>query len=166
MTIILGCWLTAFETAPAHSHYSCTATKNEKNACTYLEQKIDHLSAVFTKSIDEVKRDVDLLKERESRHFSRENEIIAALRQENQELKAENSSLRDKVTNLSLITSDLNNKVKENENERLCLVTAIKLIQTGLRPREFQHDWKQQTKSVAEPRAIGQAHCDTVYVRK
>ena len=39
--------------------------------------------------------------------------------QENQELKAENSTLIDKVTNLSLITSDLNNKVKENENERL-----------------------------------------------
>ena len=121
-----------------------------QTTCTYLEQKIDHLSAVFTKSIDEVKRDVDSLKERESRNLSRENEIIAALRQENQELKAENSSLRDKVTNLSLITSDLNNKVKENENERLSLVTAIKLIQTDLRPREFQHDWQQQTKSVAE----------------
>ena len=37
-----------------------------------------------------------------------------------------------------------------NENERQSLVTAIKLIQTDLRPREFQHDWQQQTKSVAE----------------
>ena len=84
----------------------------------------------------------------ESRHLSRVNEIIAALRQENQELKAENSRLRDKVTNLSLITSDLDNKVKKNENERLSLVTAIKLIQTDLRPREFQHDWQQQRQKL------------------
>ena len=79
-----------------------------------------------------------------------------ALRQENQELKAENSTLRDKVTNLSLITSNLNNKVKENENERLSVVTVIKLIQTDLRPRGFQHDWQQQTKTEAEHTHMGQ----------
>ena len=84
------------------------------------------------------------MKERESRHSSRENE------QENEELKAENSTLRDQATNLSLTTSDLNNKVKENENKRLSLVTAIKLIQTDLRPQGSQHDWQQQTKTEAE----------------
>ena len=106
----------------------CIIHDLNKTTCTYLEQKIDHLSA-DTKSIIDIKGDVESLKERDSRHSSRENE------QENQELKAENSRLRDKVTNLCLITSDINNKVKENDNKRLSLVTAIKLIQTDLRPQ-------------------------------
>ena len=36
------------------------------------------------------------------------------------------------------------------------MVTVIKLIQTDLRPRGFQHDWQQQTKTEAEHTHLGQ----------
>ena len=109
-----------------------------------MEQKINNLSAVVTKSINDIKRDVEALKERNIRYpISQENELIASLRRENQELKGENKALRDAVTNLSLTTSDLNTNDKENENERLSLITAIRLLQTDPRSDILQHGWQQ-----------------------
>jgi hypothetical protein len=64
-------------------------------------------------------------------------------------------SLRDKVANLSLKTSDMNTKIKDMDNERLSLITAIRLIQTALsidinteerQPFQTQNEIKQNSK--------------------
>ena len=54
-----------------------------------------------------------------------QDKSIDDLKREKQQLKDENRDLSEKVMNLSLIVSDLNCKLKDYENERLCLVTAI-----------------------------------------
>jgi hypothetical protein len=45
--------------------------------------------------------------------------LVSELRCENQDLKKENQALWEKLTNLTLIVSDIKTKSKEMENERL-----------------------------------------------
>ena len=54
---------------------------------------------------------------------------MSELRCENQDLKKENQALWEKLTNLTLIVSDIKTKSKEMENERLSLITTIRLMQ-------------------------------------
>jgi uncharacterized protein YlxW (UPF0749 family) len=56
---------------------------------------------------------------------SRQND----LQSENLLLKQENEALKERIATLSLAMSDLNTKVKDCKNEKLSLVTAIKIIQ-------------------------------------
>ena len=49
-------------------------------------------------------------------------------------LKEENETLKERLNNLSYIISDLNTKVKDSENEKVSLATAIKIIR-----KENQH---------------------------
>ena len=53
---------------------------------------------------------------------------VESLKKDNQKLVEENEQLRERNTNLSYIISDLNTKVKEVENEKQSLVTALKII--------------------------------------
>ena len=54
---------------------------------------------------------------------------IEDLRKDKTNLLKENAELREKNLNCSLMTSDLNTKVKNLEYERESLLTAIKLPQ-------------------------------------
>ena len=60
------------------------------------------------------------------------NELVQLLKQENQHLKDENQILQERNNNLSYIMSDLNTKVKDIENEKQSLVTALKILHTDL----------------------------------
>ena len=51
-----------------------------------------------------------------------------SLRKDIQKLVEENEQLRERNTNLSYIMADLNTKVKEVENEKQSLVTALKIL--------------------------------------
>ena len=53
---------------------------------------------------------------------------VESLKKDNQKLVEENEQLRERNTNLSYIMSDLNTKVKEVENEKQSLVTALKIL--------------------------------------
>lgn len=53
---------------------------------------------------------------------------IVSLRKENQKLAEENQNLHERNNNISYIMSDLNTKVKEVENEKQSLVTALKIL--------------------------------------
>ena len=59
--------------------------------------------------------------------MSRQNK----LQSENLLLKEENETLKERLSNLSYIMSDLNTKVKDCENVKLSLVTAIKIFKQG-----------------------------------
>jgi predicted nuclease with TOPRIM domain len=52
----------------------------------------------------------------------------ATLRHENMQLMCENDSLKERFNNCSYIVSDLNTKIKNIEDEKLSLVTALKLL--------------------------------------
>ncbi len=53
----------------------------------------------------------------------------ATLRHENTQLRRENDSLKERFINYSYMVSDLNTKIKNIEDEKLSLVTALKLLQ-------------------------------------
>jgi len=53
---------------------------------------------------------------------------VESLKKDNQKLVEENEQLCDRNANLSYIMSDLNTKVKEVENEKQSLVTALKIL--------------------------------------
>ena len=53
----------------------------------------------------------------------------ATLRHENTQLMRENDSLKERFNNRSYMVSDLNTKIKSIEDEKLSLVTALKLLQ-------------------------------------
>ena len=54
---------------------------------------------------------------------------ITMLEERNRRLEEENDSLSTKFTASSCDVSDLNSKIKNLENDKLSLITAIKLIQ-------------------------------------
>ena len=58
-----------------------------------------------------------------------QHRLMSELKRDNQEPKNENQALRNKITNLTLIASDTDTKVKEIDNERLSLIIAMRLIQ-------------------------------------
>jgi predicted nucleic acid-binding Zn-ribbon protein len=47
---------------------------------------------------------------------------------ENAKLKKENEALRERVQNLEYTMSDLNTKFKDLENEKMSLITVIKIL--------------------------------------
>ncbi len=52
----------------------------------------------------------------------------ATLRHENTQLRRDNDDLRERFSSCSYIVSDLNTKIKNIEDEKLSLVTALKLL--------------------------------------
>ena len=54
---------------------------------------------------------------------------INMLEERNRKLERENETLNDKFIASPCIISDLNTKIKDLENDKVSLVTAIKLIQ-------------------------------------
>ena len=52
------------------------------------------------------------------------------LAKQNDNLKKENDQLKEQITNYECITSDLNQKVKDLDNERSSLITVIKILQS------------------------------------
>ena len=52
------------------------------------------------------------------------------LAKQNDSLKKENEQLKEQINNYKCITSDLNQKVKDLDNERSSLITVIKILQS------------------------------------
>ena len=57
------------------------------------------------------------------------DQCISSLQAEIVNLKTENNDLRERNTNISYIMSDLRTKIKDVENEKRSLITALKLLQ-------------------------------------
>ena len=95
-------------------------------AINISEKKVENLSLDFDSKFNALSRDVNAAREIERQMFvSRQND----LQSENLLLKQENEALKERIATLSLAMSDLNTKVKDCKNEKLSLVTAIKIIQ-------------------------------------
>ena len=94
-----------------------------------VDNKVLNLKKEFTVKICELNQQISGLKANGMGSPS-QDKSIDDLKREKQQLKDENRDLSEKVMNLSLIVSDLNCKLKDYENERLSLVTAIKLLYT------------------------------------
>ena len=90
--------------------------------------------------------------------MSRQNE----LQSDNLLLKEENKALKERLTNLSYIMSDLNTKVKDCENEKLSLVTAIKIIQAdNQHAMDSERGWQIQKDKRKSKQATGNICLDT-----
>ena len=96
-------------------------------AFEYLEDKIENLGTELNSKVNASTREVNNSKERERLQLRwQENEPTTTLRAENQALKEENEAFKERIANLSYIMSDLHTKVKDNEDEKQSLITALK----------------------------------------
>ena len=80
---------------------------------------MNELNSAFNKRINGLEQVVFETKDNEQHRL-----IMSELKRENQEPKNGNQALRNKVTNLILIASDTDTKVKEIDNERVSLIIA------------------------------------------
>ena len=95
-----------------------------------VDNKILSLKKEFTVKVCKLNQQISGLKANGMGSPS-QDKSIDDLKREKQQLKDQNCDVSEKVNmNLSLIVSDLNYKLKDYENERLSLVTAIKLLYT------------------------------------
>ena len=124
-----------------------------------LEEKIENLSCDVNCKINALSRDINDSREIERQlYVSRQNE----LQSENLLLKEENKALKERLTNLSYIMSDLNTKVKDCENEKLSLVTAIKIIQAdNQHAMDSERGWQIQKDKRKSKQATGNICLDT-----
>ena len=60
-------------------------------------------------------------------------QCLTMLQRENSQLKKENEALRDRINTVSYVVADLNTKIKDVENEKSSLLTAIQFIYDGYR---------------------------------
>ena len=118
-----------------------------------LEGKIENLSWDINCKINTLSRDINDSREMERQlYVSRQSE----LQSENSLLKVENEALKERLTNLSYIMSDLNTKDKDCENEKLSLVTAIKIIQAdNQHAMDFERGWQTQKDKRKSKQATG-----------
>lgn len=101
--------------------------------CGNLEQYllINDLMSKFMKTIDDkvdgISQEVNNLKSSKSQPD--QTDMINNFKREIDELKKENIDLRQRNATISYVMADLQTKVKDTENEKNSLITAIKLIQ-------------------------------------
>ena len=124
-----------------------------KNAFNYLENEINELNSAFLKKVNDLERTMFGTKNNEQ-HL-----LISKLERANKDLQNKNQALQDKITNLSLIASDMNTKIKEMDNERLSLITALRLIQSAPSPEAYTEQQpfqksQNKTKQIAKRRQI------------
>ena len=111
---------------PINSAEQALNTLFTLKAINLLEKKFENLSLDIDSKFNALTRYTNDSRKIEKQMFvSRQND----LQSENLLLKQENEALKERIANLSLAMSDLNTKVKDCENEKLSLVTAIKIIQ-------------------------------------
>ena len=88
--------------------------------------KIRNIEEKFNVKISDVLDDLNELKARSEPVSER---LVNVLLEENTKLKKDNDVLSGRLNNSLLVISDLNTRIKDNENEKLSLITAIRLIQ-------------------------------------
>ena len=112
---------------PSTNYPTCDST------CSNLEQYllINDLMSKFMQRIDDkvegISQEVNNLKANTSQ--PERIDLINNLKREIDELKNENLELRQRNATISYAMADLQTKVKDTENEKNSLITAIKLVQ-------------------------------------
>ena len=113
-----------------HCSESNDMTDSMKSFDFRLNQSISRIKEIEDKFDCKVNFILDELCELKSKTISSVYEQrISILEERNRKLEEENVLLTNKFLASSCIISDLNSKVKDLENDKLSLVTAIKLIQ-------------------------------------
>ncbi|CAB4042298.1 Hypothetical predicted protein, partial [Paramuricea clavata] len=118
--------------------YNRQATTPVSNTCNTnasalhdLERRMNQLESELKERIIGMRTEFKTMQETEL-SIKGQAEYITFLKSQNERLVMENRELQEKSFNLSYIVSDLNTKLKEAENDKLSLVTAIKILQTEI----------------------------------
>ncbi|CAB4040815.1 Hypothetical predicted protein, partial [Paramuricea clavata] len=90
------------------------------------DTKIRNIEEKLNVKISDVLDDLNELKARSEPVSER---LVNALLEENTKLKKDNDVLSGRLNNSLLVVSDLNTRIKDIENEKCSLITAIRLIQ-------------------------------------
>ena len=101
-------------------------TKAVEAGFSLADTKIRNIEEKFNVKISDVLDDLNELKARSEPVSER---LVNVLLEENTKLKKDNDVLSGRLNNSLLVISDLNTRIKDNENEKLSLITAIRLIQ-------------------------------------
>ena len=101
-------------------------TKAVEAGFSLADTKIRNIEEKFNVKISDVLDDLNELK---ARSESVSERLVNVLLEENTKLKKDNDVLSGRLNNSLLVISDLNTRIKDNENEKLSLITAIRLIQ-------------------------------------
>ena len=105
---------------------------------------------MITKLIESIDQKIGNTLKSKSTHLGALEATIEEVRKDKANLLQENAELREKNLNCSLITSDLNTKLKDLEYERESLLMAIKLQQQGFEKSLNKQTQNRQLISVSE----------------
>ena len=101
-------------------------TKAVEVGFSLADTKIKSIEEKFNVKISDVLDDLNELK---ARSESVSERLVNVLLEENTKLKKDNDVLSGRLNNSLLVISDLNTRIKDIENEKLSLITAIRLVQ-------------------------------------
>ncbi|CAB3996272.1 Furin [Paramuricea clavata] len=101
-------------------------TKAVEAGFSLADTKIRNIEEKLNVKISDVLDDLNELKARSEPVSER---LVNALLEENTKLKKDNDVLSGRLNNSLLVVSDLNTRIKDIENEKCSLITAIRLIQ-------------------------------------
>ena len=114
-----------------------------------INAKVDPLVSEFrqleNEKMDYLVKEINILKTKESCSCSLLK--VEELQNKNERLKTECNILQERNNNLAYVVSDLNTRIKDLENERLSLVTTIKLLQLDYRNVEDIADLSKENKA-------------------
>jgi chromosome segregation ATPase len=119
-------------------HESPAALQNEVSEIRFkLNQHVDETRTLFQQikenfayQLEQLRESYSLPGKKNAKCYRTSLECEnARLRQENAQLKEANNTLKKRFNNYSCTVSDLKTKIENIENEKLSLITAIKLLQ-------------------------------------
>lgn len=112
-----------------NSYPMCGSTYNNVEQNLLISDLICKFNSINDK-VEVISQEVNNLKT--SKNQPDQTDMINNFKREIYELKQENMELRERNTTLSYVMADLQTKVKDTENEKNSLITAIKLLQQDL----------------------------------
>ena len=115
-----------------------------------LNAKVERLAHNLTNKLEDIAREVNIIKENKPYSILILENAVNDLNQEKHELSKKNDDLREVSMTLSYTISDLKLANKNLESEKASLLTALKLI---------QDDYTQMTNKTS---AANQNYCSTV----
>ena len=108
--------------------------------CSDLAKRVDLLEERMNENLSGISKTLNGLRAKEDLKMEFSREYIGCIQRENVKLKHDNETLRERAENLSYIASDLNTKVKQLENEKECLITALGLLKSNLSEQQKATD--------------------------
>ena len=150
------------ENRPEHAANS-TFGDQESNKSTFesdilkLHRRIDNIEVDLRGEISKIVAQLIAISN-EQNHLEYTKDYASLLLKQNEDLtkynfklKQENDELRDRLNTMALALSDLNRKVEDTENEKLSLVTVLKILHeeqaNDFKDHSRADGWQNKTRS-------------------